>query len=197
MIPESRVRVQVAVSATALLLLAAPGMTKPVSRTSAPSSSVQKQSAAAHSVLRPPVWTPRASRFTRADSAFIAKTYFLRAGGEYDRAELDSALAHFDRGLAWDPRNVAAWQNKAATLGRLKRYEESLAAFDVTLRLKPDYAFAWWHRGCLNASNGHRDEALSDLAHAIAVDSTMKSWPFQDECWDSLLTDPRLLKKTR
>ena len=121
----------------------------------------------------------------------------MRARAEYDRADLDSALAHFEQGLAWDPKNVEAWQAKAATLGRLTRYEESLAAFDVTLRLKPDYAFAWWHRGCLNASTGHRDEALSDLGHAIAADSTMKSWPFQDECWDSLLTDPRLLRMTR
>jgi tetratricopeptide (TPR) repeat protein len=137
------------------------------------------------------VWAPR------ADSVRIAKMYFAMGREEYGRAALDSALIHFEQGLAFDPRNAEAWQNKAATLGRMKKYEASLAAFDWTLRLKPDFAFAWWHRGCLNASHGHRDEALSDLAHAIELDSTMKSWPFQDECWDSLLTDPRLLKLTR
>jgi tetratricopeptide (TPR) repeat protein len=196
MIPEARRRVQVAVWATALLLLVTPGATQPVAPP-APPSPGQHQPLPSRSRSRPRVWSPPPSRATRADSAFIAWTYFVRARAEYDRAALDSALAHFEQGLAWDPKNVEAWQTKAATLGRLTRYEESLAAFDVTLRLKPDYAFAWWHRGCLNASTGHRDEALSDLGHAIAADSTMKSWPFQDACWDSLLTDPRLLKMTR
>jgi tetratricopeptide (TPR) repeat protein len=138
-----------------------------------------------------------ARRATHADSVFIARTYFSQGGDEYERAELDSALAHYELGLVWDPKNAMAWQTKAATLGRMGRYSESLAAFDVTLRLKPDYAFAWWHRGCLNASSGHFEEALSDLRHMIAIDSTMKSWPFHDECWDSLLADPRLLELTR
>src|SRR5262245_44195657 len=196
MIPEARTRVQVAVSATALLLLVTSGATQTPAPPTPPSRK-QHQQLPSRSMSRPRVWSPPPSRATRADSAFIAKAYVEHARIEYDRADLDSALAHFEKGLAWDPKNVEAWQAKAATLGRLTRYDESLAAFDFTLRLKPDYAFAWWHRGCLNASTGHRDQALSDLEHAIAADSTMKSWPFQDACWDSLLTDPRLMRMTR
>ena len=196
MIPKALKRVQVAMMATALQFLVTPAVTQPVTPPVPPSPG-QHQHVSSQSRSRPRVWSPPPSRATRADSVFIAKTYFERAKAEYDRAALDLALTHFEQGLAWDANNVEAWQAKAATLGRLKRYEESLAAFDVTLRMKPDYAFAWWHRGCLNASTGHREEALSDLEHAIAADSTMKSWPFQDACWDSLLTDQRLLKMTR
>jgi tetratricopeptide (TPR) repeat protein len=144
------------------------------------------------------LFTPCASRADgHADSLYIAKLYFAQGGDEYSRADLDSALVHFEHALAWDPVNPVIWQAKAATLARQFRYPEAIEAFDTTLRIKPDFAFAWWHRGCLNATTGHVEEAIADLRHAIAIDSTVKAWPAQDECWDRLRGDERLLEVTR
>jgi tetratricopeptide (TPR) repeat protein len=134
---------------------------------------------------------------TRADSVAIAGLYFDQGVAEYEPGRLDSALVMFDHALQWDRASAATWQARGATLGRLMRHQEAQAAFDSALRLRPDFLIAWWHRGCDNAVAGRFEEALSDLRHAIRIDSTVKSWPFQDECWDSLRTDPRLLELTR
>jgi tetratricopeptide (TPR) repeat protein len=131
-----------------------------------------------------------------ADSLFLARSYLNQAHDDYGPGRLDSALVNFERSLAWDRTNAGAWHGLGATLGRMRRHREAQAAFDEALRLRPDYFMAWWHRGCDNAVAGRYDEAISDLRHALAVDSTKRSWPFEDSDWDSLLSDPRLLELT-
>jgi hypothetical protein len=133
----------------------------------------------------------------RADSAAIAKLYFDQGVDEYEPGRLDSALVMFNLALRWDSLSAPAWQAKGATLARMNRHVEAQTAFDVALRIRPDYLTAWWHRGCDNAVAGRVDEALSDLRHAIAIDSTAKSWPLEDACWDSLRGDSRLRDLTR
>jgi tetratricopeptide (TPR) repeat protein len=133
----------------------------------------------------------------QADSAAIAKLYFDQGVDEYNPGRLDSALVMFNLALRWDSLSAPAWQAKGATLARLNRHEEAQTAFDVALRIRPDYLIAWWHRGCDNAVAGRVEEALSDLRHAIAIDSTAKSWPLDDDCWDSLWGDSRLRDVTR
>jgi tetratricopeptide (TPR) repeat protein len=116
--------------------------------------------------------------------------------GEYQPGNLDAALGLFDSSLTYNPENAKAWHGYGATLARMNRHEEAQKAFDEALRLKPDYVSAWWHRGCDNSVAGRADTALSDLTHAITLDSTVKYWPFSDPCWNPLLDDPRLLKLT-
>jgi tetratricopeptide (TPR) repeat protein len=138
-----------------------------------------------------------AEGLTHADSAAIAESYFDQGVDEYNPGRLDSALVMFDMALRWDSLSAPAWQAKGATLARLMRHDEAQRAFDAALRIRPDYLTAWWHRGCDNAVAGRVEEALSDLRQAIAIDSTARSWPFEDACWDSLRSDPRLLEFAR
>jgi tetratricopeptide (TPR) repeat protein len=134
---------------------------------------------------------------TRADSLLMAKSWYDLAVSDYSPGRLDSAIVAVNMALRWNPKSPEAWHLKGSTLGRMLRHEEARCAFDEALRLRPDYALAWWHRGCDNAVAKRYEEALSDLGHAIASDSSIKSWPFEDACWDSLVNDPRLLEMTK
>jgi len=133
---------------------------------------------------------------THADSLSRSDDFWETGYSEYMPGNLDAAVVWFDSSLAYNPLNAKAWHSYGATLARMNRHEEAQRAFDEALRLKPDYVSAWWHRGCDNSVAGRADTALSDLSHAIEVDSTVKSWPFSDPCWNPLLDDPRLLKLT-
>ncbi|HEY3294066.1 MAG TPA: tetratricopeptide repeat protein [bacterium] len=128
-----------------------------------------------------------------ADSLQSSDLFFERGYSEYLPGHLEAALSLFDSSLTYNPHNARAWHSYGATLARLNRHAEAQRAFDRALGLKPDYVSAWWHRGCDNSVAGRADTALADLAHAIALDSTVKSWPFSDPCWNPLLDDPRLL----
>jgi tetratricopeptide (TPR) repeat protein len=130
------------------------------------------------------------------DSLFMAKSYLDQANEYYGSDPLDSALVYYERSLAWDPTNPLAWHGKGSTLGQMRRFREATAAYDEALRLRPNYFMAWWHRGCDNAAAGNLDDAISDLRHALALDSTKRSWPFEDSDWDSLRNDWRLLELT-
>jgi tetratricopeptide (TPR) repeat protein len=133
---------------------------------------------------------------THADSLKKSDDYGAMGNSEYEPGHLEAALTLFDSSLMYNMENAHSWHGKGSTLARMNEHEAAQAAFDEALRIRPDYRQAWWHRGCDNAVAGRVDTALTDLQHAIALDSTVKSWPFQDECWKTLWNDPRLLKVT-
>jgi tetratricopeptide (TPR) repeat protein len=61
---------------------------------------------------------------------------------------------------------------RAATLGKLGRYEEALADFNRALELAPDDAYALAGRGATLRKLGRYDEALADLNRALALAPT-------------------------
>ncbi len=147
-------------------------------------------------LLAPVAYGGSLPAMTHPDSLKRSDEFFERGYSEYLPGNLDAALSLFDSALAYDPVSARAWHSYGATLARMNRHAEAQKAFDEALRLKPDYVSVWWHRGCDNAVAGRADTALSDLKHAIVLDSTAKAWPFSDDCWNSLLNDPRLLRLT-
>jgi tetratricopeptide (TPR) repeat protein len=141
-------------------------------------------------------WGEPRPAMTGADSLRRSDDFWEAGYSEYLPGNLEKALLLFDSAIVYNPQNVKAWQSIGATLARQNRHLEAQASFDEAISLKPDYVSAWWHRGCDNSVAGRADTALADLTHAIALDSTVKAWPFSDQCWDWLLDDPRLLKLT-
>jgi tetratricopeptide (TPR) repeat protein len=134
---------------------------------------------------------------THGDSVRMGEDMYVQGYQEYEHDHLDSALALFSKAVTWDSLHAGAWHGLGSTLARLNRHAEAQNAFDRCLALKPDHLMAWWHRGCDNAVAGRAEEALADLRHAIALDSSVKHWPPEDPCWKNLLSDPRLLEITR
>jgi tetratricopeptide (TPR) repeat protein len=144
-----------------------------------------------------PVPEPQAPRaLSHADSLLKGDLYFEAGVMQYGLGNLDSALTLFNTALGFDSASAKGWHSKGSTLGRQMRHAEAQAAFREALRLRPAYVSAWWHKGCDNAVAWRVDSALADLAHAIALDSAVKTWPFGDDCWLNLRTDERLLRLT-
>jgi len=70
------------------------------------------------------------------------------------------------------PDSSFAWYNLAVALSQQRRHEEAIAKCDEAIRLKPDYAQAYCHRGGCYISLGRLDKALEDLNTAIKLDAT-------------------------
>ncbi len=139
------------------------------------------------------------SRPENADSVRMAFDWYMRAASLYEEGiHLDSALALSDSALRFRPDDPNIWHLRGNLLGGHKSdFIGARTAYNEAIRLKPDYAWAWWHRGCLHASTGLSDSALVDLRHAIAIDSSFKSGPASDDCWKRMREDPRLMALTK
>lgn len=132
------------------------------------------------------------------DSVRVVSNWYYRAASLYEEGlHNDSALALTDSALKFRHDDPKVWHLRGNLLGRHDDFLEARAAYDEAIRLKPDYAWAWWHRGCLHASTGLPDSALVDLQHAISFDSSFKSGPFTDDCWKNMRKDARLLELTK
>jgi serine/threonine protein kinase/predicted Zn-dependent protease len=77
-------------------------------------------------------------------------------------ADLNQAIADFDRALAMNPRNRQTLYNKAIALERLDRLTEAAEVYEVIERYCPDYTPAHSTRGVLLARLGRVEEAVSE-----------------------------------
>jgi tetratricopeptide (TPR) repeat protein len=141
---------------------------------------------------------PQAITPATMDSARVSEDYYQRAASLYEEGlHNDSALALTDSALIYRRDQPNIWHLRGNLLGRHDDFIGARAAYDEAIRLKPDYAWAWWHRGCLHASTGLPDSALVDLQRAISIDASFKSGPFEDDCWKIMRADARLVELTR
>ncbi len=131
------------------------------------------------------------------DSAALCEECQICAGQFYQADLLDSALFWYVRATDFDPDNPQAWHGRASTLSRMLRHDEAQLAFDVALRLRPDYVLAMWHRACDYSVNLHREEALASLRRAIELDTSVKQIAREDQCFAWLRKDEDFLQAVK
>jgi tetratricopeptide (TPR) repeat protein len=85
--------------------------------------------------------------------------------------DLPGALTDFDRALEYNPRSLAALQNKAHALGRTGRNEEAVRTLDKAVELYPDYVPSRAGRGVYHARLGHREAAVADARESLVRDA--------------------------
>jgi tetratricopeptide (TPR) repeat protein len=85
--------------------------------------------------------------------------------------DLAGALGDFDKALEFNPRSLAALQNKAHVLGRLNRTEEAVRVLDRAVELYPDFVPSRAGRGVYHGRLGHRAEALADAKESLLRDT--------------------------
>ena len=83
---------------------------------------------------------------------------------------LDQAMAHFDRAIERDPKDVDALRMRGRLWSARKEYDRALADFDRAIQLAPDRAPAYVDRGRLRGLRSDLDQAVVDFSEAIRLD---------------------------
>jgi tetratricopeptide (TPR) repeat protein len=85
---------------------------------------------------------------------------------------VEDGIARLDRDLAPERHRLhrsVLHHNRAQLLGRMGRYDESLAEFGTVLEFDPNYQEYWFDRGNIHYELGHLDEAAADYEQAVRL----------------------------
>jgi tetratricopeptide (TPR) repeat protein len=81
------------------------------------------------------------------------------------------ALHYFEQAIATNPNSVEAWDEKAATLRKLGRYEEAIATSEKAILLRVNVvetkAHFWLSKSKLQVSRGDLKEAITRACFKI------------------------------
>lgn len=87
----------------------------------------------------------------------------------------EDAIARYTALIAANPRDAAAFSNRAVLLADLGRTADAFADFDRAIALKPDFAAAYLNRGVARRVGGDLDGAVADFTQAAALSPTAKT----------------------
>ena len=87
----------------------------------------------------------------------------------YAKHDLDRAIRDYDQALRLDPRNAAAYDNRANALEARGDISDAIKDYNESLRLNPRNPFAYLNRGSFLTEQGDFAGALADYAKALAI----------------------------
>jgi tetratricopeptide (TPR) repeat protein len=103
-------------------------------------------------------------------NAAQASIVLLRRGNcYYAKHDLDRAIADFDQSIRLNPRNSAAYDNRALALEARGDWDDARKDYNESLRLNPRNASAYLNRAGLFYEEGDFDLALRDYAKALTL----------------------------
>jgi Tfp pilus assembly protein PilF len=108
---------------------------------------------------------------TPAQTPKAAVSYCQRGVEEFQKGDLDAAIADFTTAVTFDPGYPRAYLNRAIVRCRKGQLDEALKDFNKTIELKPDSADAYSGRGSVYIDLGEYDRAVADFSRAIAINT--------------------------
>lgn len=99
--------------------------------------------------------------------------YFYRGLAHYFRkdANIDQAIADFDKGIALKPKVAEAYYDRAIFYRKKGRDDLAISDLDKAIGFKVDYAEAYAERGSIYDNTDQDDRAISDYNKAIEYKS--------------------------
>jgi tetratricopeptide (TPR) repeat protein len=102
--------------------------------------------------------------------------------GRYQQLAL--ALSDFDRAVETNPRDPAAFYNRAVALERKGDLDQAIHDLDESLRLRPDSTAAIYERGYAYLRKRDYDHAIGDLDQTIRLDPKFaKAYQQRSAAW--------------
>ena len=86
------------------------------------------------------------------------------------RGHVDSAIEHYEKGLAIKSDDAAAHYNLAALLARRGQIDAAIAQCEKAVELKPDFTEAQYRLGLALAGRGQVDAAIAHYEKALEVE---------------------------
>ena len=101
-----------------------------------------------------------------------AVAYGLRGTVQYQKGDLEKAIADYSEAIRLDAGNGEALNNRAWTYYRTGRAAQALSDADAAVRLLAKEAYVWDTRAHIHAKLGNRDLAIRDFRAALKIDPT-------------------------
>lgn len=105
----------------------------------------------------------------KQDIELLGAAYFQRAADNSLANGKDSALILTNMAIAIDPYNGAYRYGQGEYLFAQNKYPEAIASYTEAIRLKPNYADAYYHRAVAYEQEGGYKPALDDFKAALAI----------------------------
>jgi lipoprotein NlpI len=98
------------------------------------------------------------------------EAYINRGLAWVQKRDYDRAIADFTEAAALDRRFAhLAFSNRGIAYGEKRDYQRGIQDFDEAIRLRPDYAPAYYGRGNIYNAIGDTDKAIADFGAAIRI----------------------------
>jgi len=81
------------------------------------------------------------------------------------------AIDHFDKAAEYNPKDGAAYNDRALCMVELGVIENAFTYFDKGIKVEPDYATVWHNKGWLLNKIGKYDEAIECFNKTLELDS--------------------------
>jgi len=99
-----------------------------------------------------------------------AKRLFEEGNRLFEGGKYQGAVESYDKALAIDPKDAAAWYNRGNALGDEGKYQKAVESYDKALAIDPNDAAAWYNLGNALDELGKYQEAVENYDKALAID---------------------------
>jgi len=106
-----------------------------------------------------------------------AKAQDLAGESEYFKGQLamlkdnfSQAIKHFDAAIKYNPKDGAAYNDRALSMVELGIIDPALSYFDQGIQVEPDYANVYHNKGWLLNNIGRHNEAIACFKKALQLE---------------------------
>jgi lipoprotein NlpI len=129
----------------------------------------------AASVHSPAASAPPSAPITPPPLGADAESWVKFGVANGSKGDLDGAISAFNQAIKIDPKDPAAYYNRALALSLQYKLREAIADCDKAIQLAPKYKEAFYERGTLRGREGDFDAAIRDFSRVLELDSAYAS----------------------
>ena len=108
----------------------------------------------------------------------FAKAYFNRAGIRLRLSSTDEAIEDYNKVMELEP-NPTIYTGRAYAYIIKKEYQKAIEDLSIAINDNPDYAEAYYYRGCVYVEQEKYSQALTDFDNKFLIISPAnKAWVF-------------------